>query len=453
MDGKILIVDDNRSVLNALRLLLESEYATVTALSNPNKLTGIGDLPSYDGVLLDMNFSAEVNTGNEGLYWLRQIKAKAPELPVVMITAYGDMDLAIKSLKEGAVDFVLKPWDNQKLLATLRSACQLGRSRKEVGSLKKSQANLRHLINQNNQPIIGESVAVKNMLSMVRKVATTTVNVLITGENGTGKELIAKEIHRHSSRNDQVFVGVDMGSLQENLFESELFGHVKGSFTDAKEDRTGKFEAANGGTLFLDEIGNLSFPLQSKLLSSLQNREVTKVGSNRPIPIDIRLISATNSNLDEMVANGTFREDLLYRINTIHIEVPPLRGRGDDVLLLAGFFAERYGIKYGKGKLRIHQNAQKKLMEYKWPGNVRELQHTIERSVILCEGNILQTEDILLTQRTHPTLNELEMTLEEMERDMIAGALTRHQGNYTAAAEQLGVSRQTLYNKTKRYGL
>jgi DNA-binding NtrC family response regulator len=452
MEGKILIVDDNRSVLNALELLLHSEYPTVTALSNPNKLSGIGDLSSYDCVLLDMNFSAEVNTGNEGLYWLRQINAKAPELPVVMITAYGDMELAIKSLKIGAVDFVLKPWDNQKLLATLRSACHLGQSRKEVRSLKKDQANLRSLINQNDQRIIGESVAVKNMLAMVRKVAKTTANVLITGENGTGKELIAKEIHRHSARDNGVFVGVDMGSIQESLFESELFGHVKGSFTDAKEDRTGKFEAANGGTLFLDEIGNLSFSLQSKLLSSLQNREVVKVGSNRAISIDIRLISATNSNLDEMVGKGEFREDLLYRINTIHIEVPPLRERGEDVLLLANFFTERYGVKYGKGQINIHKNAQKKLMDYSWPGNIRELQHTIERSVILCERNILLGEDIALKQRAHPALNELEMTLEEMERDMIANALFRHRGNYTAAAEQLGVSRQTLYNKTKRYG-
>ncbi|QDH81284.1 sigma-54-dependent Fis family transcriptional regulator [Echinicola soli] len=453
MEGKILIVDDNKSILNALEFLLEGEYAYITAISNPNKITGMGDMSSYDAVLLDMNFSAEVNTGNEGLYWLRQIKGKAPELPVIMITAYGDMDLAIKSLKEGAVDFVLKPWDNQKLLATLRSAFQLGQSRKEVKNLKKDQANLRSLINNNDQPIIGESIAVKNMLTIVRKVAKTTANVLITGENGTGKELIAKEIHRHSPRNNEVFAGVDMGSIQESLFESELFGHIKGAFTDAKEDRIGKFEAANGGTLFLDEIGNLSFPLQSKLLSSLQNREVIKVGSNKPVAIDIRLISATNSNLDEMVDNGDFREDLLYRINTIHIEIPPLRERGDDVLLLAEFFIKKYGTKYGKGKLIIHKNAKKKLLDYSWPGNIRELQHTIERSVILCEGSILQDDDILLKERSHPALNELEMTLEEMERDMIASALSRHDGNYTAAAEQLGVSRQTLYNKTKRFGL
>ena len=453
MEGKILIVDDNKSVLNALELLLDGEYASITTISNPNKITGIGDLPSFDAVLLDMNFSAEVNTGNEGLYWLRQIKAKAPELPVIMITAYGDMDLAIKSLKEGAVDFVLKPWDNQKLLATLRSACHLGQSRKEVDHLKKDQATLRSLINKSDQAIIGESPAVKDMLSIVRKVAKTNANVLITGENGTGKELIAKEIHGHSTRANEVFVGVDMGSIQESLFESELFGHVKGSFTDAKEGRTGKFEAANGGSLFLDEIGNLSYPLQSKLLSALQNREIVKVGSNNAVSIDIRLICATNSNLEEMVGNGDFREDLLYRINTIHIEVPPLRERGDDILLLADFFTKKYGSKYGKGKLSIHKNAQKKLMAYSWPGNIRELQHTIERSVILCEGNILHGEDILLKQRSHPALNELEMTLEEMEKDMIANALSRHQGNFTAAAEQLGVSRQTLYNKTKRYGL
>lgn len=453
IDGKILVIDDNHAVLSALELLLEAEYSSVITMNNPNEITSIPDIPDYDFVLLDMNFSAKVNSGNEGFYWLRHIHKIAPELPVVMITAYGDVALAIRALKEGAVDFVLKPWDNKKLLATLQSAYRLGRSRREVGSLKKDRRNLKNIINQNHRSIIGNSRALHHVLKIAGKVAKTEANVLITGENGTGKELIAREVHKRSPRNAEVFVSVDMGSVPETLFESELFGHVKGAFTDAKEDRCGKFEAAHGGTLFLDEIGNLPVQLQSKLLSVIQNREVTRVGSNTPVPVDIRLICATNRHLDEMVNNGTFREDLLYRINTIHIEAPPLRDRGEDILLLADFFVKKYGAKYGKGELHIHENVQQKLLNYGWPGNIRELQHTMERSVILSENNLLKAGDILLEQRIPTGLNEPEMTLDEMERNMIANALARCHGNYTAAAKQLGITRQTLYNKTRRYGL
>lgn len=450
LDAKILVVDDNKSVLSALEILLQFEYKTVTTISNPNQITTFRELPEYDLVLLDMNFSAGVNTGNEGLFWLREIRKKAPEIAVIMMTAYGAIDLAVKALKEGATDFVLKPWNNDKLLATVKAAYELRASRKEISKLKQKEGYLKELINTNRNFIIGNSRALNEVLSMVQKVSKTDVNVLITGENGTGKELIARELHNHSARKNEVFISVDMGSISENLFESELFGHVKGSFTDAREHRAGKFEAANGGTLFLDEIGNLSLNAQAKLLSAIQNKVIVRVGSNKEISVDIRLICATNVNLDKMVAEGLFREDLLYRINTIRIEVPPLRDRGEDILLLADFYLNRFTTKYGKPGLRINQAAQEKLMAYSWPGNVRELLHAVERAVILSEGNILKAEDFTLTMKTPYNPESGTGTLEEMEWRMISNALDQNDGNYTAAAEQLGISRQTLYNKMKK---
>src|SRR5690606_19433028 len=308
-----------------------------------------------------MNFSAGVNSGNEGLFWLREIKRQSPHTSVVMMTAYGAVDLAVKALKEGAADFVLKPWDNERLMATVKSAYELRKSRQEVQQLKAKESNLKQLLKPERNLILGQSKALNTVLNLVAKVAKTEVNVLITGENGTGKELIARELHRLSPRKDEVFIGVDMGSIAENLFESELFGHVKGAFTDAKEDRAGKFEAAHQGTLFLDEIGNLSLSLQAKLLSSIQNRTVVRVGSNRPLAMDIRLVCATNVNLEQRVANGLFREDLLYRINTIHIQVPPLREREGDVLLLADFFLGKFAHKYDKPGLKINEQAREKL--------------------------------------------------------------------------------------------
>jgi DNA-binding NtrC family response regulator len=452
IDAKILVIDDNKSVLSALEILLQFEYKSVQSISNPNQISSFPNFDEIDIILLDMNFSAGVNTGNEGLYWLREIRKKAPHISVIMMTAYGAIDLAVKALKEGAMDFILKPWNNERLLTTIKSAYDLRKSQKEVQQLKQKEINLKQVINQKKDYIIGNSKALKNLLSLVKKVAKTDVNVLVTGENGTGKELIARELHKSSARSQEVFISVDMGSISENLFESELFGHTKGSFTDAKEDRAGKFEAANGGTLFLDEIGNLSLQTQAKLLSAIQNRVIVRVGSNKPIPVDIRLICATNSNLEKMVSDGLFREDLLYRINTIHVELPSLRERDGDVLLLADFYLNKFMNKYGKPELRINQQAQEKLATYPWPGNVRELLHTIERAVILSEENILKPSDFLLEVKSGISLDSGPDTLEEMELLMINNALIQHNGNYSAAADQLGISRQTLYNKLKKTG-
>jgi len=452
VNAKILVIDDNKSVLSALEILLQFEYKTVETISNPNQISSFPNLEEFDIVLLDMNFSAGVNTGNEGLFWLREIQKKAPQISVIMMTAYGAVDLAVKALKEGAADFVLKPWNNDKLMATVKSAYELRKSRKEINKLKQKEDNLKQHINQSKNYIVGNSKALNSVLNLVGKVSKTDVNVLVTGENGTGKELIARELHKLSNRKNEVFISVDMGSISENLFESELFGHVKGSFTDAKDDRSGKFEAANGGTLFLDEIGNLSLQTQAKLLSAIQNKIVVRVGSNKSVPVDIRLICATNVNLDKMVSDGLFREDLLYRINTIRVEVPPLRERDDDILVLADFYLGKFISKYGKQGLRINQAAQEKLMGYSWPGNIRELLHTMERAVILSEGNVLKPEDFLLNEKTPVTIKSGPETLEEMELLMISNALDQNDGNYSAAADQLGISRQTLYNKMKKSG-
>jgi len=377
--GTVLIVDDNKSILSALEILLSSEFQTITTLSDPNQIPTELRRKEYNLVILDMNFNAGINTGNEGIYWLGRIKEINPEISVVMITAFGDVELTVKALKTGATDFFLKPWDNNKLLATLKSAIQLNWSKKEVNQLREKEKGLKSEINREHKFIVGSSPQLIQMMNLVRKVAKTDANILITGENGTGKELIAQEIHRISERSQEVMVNVDMGAITETLFESELFGHVKGAFTDARENRPGKFEVADKGTLFLDEIGNLSFHLQAKLLAAIQNRQISRIGSNLPVPVDIRLICATNRNLENMVQEGLFREDLLYRINTIQIEVPPLRDRGNDVLVLADFFLKKYGSKYAKPNLKINQPALDKLMKYQWPGNIRELQHTIEK--------------------------------------------------------------------------
>jgi len=449
--GNILIVDDNKSILSALEILLSPEFQTVTTLPDPNQIPAELRKRDYNLVVLDMNFNAGINTGNEGIYWLGRIRETNPEISVVMITAYGDVELTVKALKAGATDFVLKPWDNAKMLATLKSALQLNLSKKEVSQLKEKEKGLKNEINREQKFIVGSSAQLMQVLNLVRKVAKTDANVLITGENGTGKELIAQEIHRLSNRSNEVLVSVDMGAVTETLFESELFGHVKGAFTDARESRAGKFEVADKGSLFLDEIGNLSFHLQAKLLAAIQNRQISRIGSNQTVPVDIRLICATNKNLENMVREGLFREDLLYRINTIQIEVPPLRERGNDVLVLANFFLKKYASKYNKPNLKINQQAQEKLLKYNWPGNIRELQHTVEKAVILSDNNILKPEDFFMrpvaTVQNHAT----ELTLEEMEKRMINQAISKNQGNLSAAAEQLGITRQTLYNKMKRF--
>ncbi|WP_298338815.1 MULTISPECIES: sigma-54 dependent transcriptional regulator [Flavobacteriaceae] len=449
--GKILIVDDNKGVLSALELLLQDVYKTVTTLQNPNGISSVTDLKSYDVILLDMNFSSRINTGNEGFYWLRKLKEIAPDASVIMMTAFGDVELAVNTLKEGAIDFVLKPWDNEKILATIHAAFQLGKSKKEVSLLKQSEKKLKHLINETEQQIIGTSSAINAVLKITEKVAKTSANVLITGENGTGKELIARAIHNQSAQHQEILVNVDVSAIPESLFESELFGHVKGAFTDAKNDRAGKFEVAHNGTLFLDEIGNLPLQLQSKLLKVIQQKEIVRIGSNKVIPVDVRLVCATNCDLNKMVDEGLFREDLLYRINTIHIEVPALRERGNDIIELAEFFLNKYANKYDKKGLKLSSAIKKKLLKYTWPGNIRELQHTMERCVILSENNLLTVNDFMFNQRQTKALNTADITIDEMEKNMIITALKKHDGNYSTAAEQLGITRQTLYNKTKRY--
>jgi DNA-binding NtrC family response regulator len=450
--GNILVIDDNKSILSTLEILLSPVFQIVTSLSNPNQIPSELRRKDYNLVVLDMNFKAGVNSGNEGLYWLERIREINPDVSVVMITAYGDIETAVKALKAGASDFILKPWDNEKLLATLKLAIQLNLSKTEVKKLKERETLLKKEFNREQKFIVGSSPQLMNVLSVVRKVAKTDANVLITGENGTGKELIAQEIHRLSGRSKEVLVSVDIGALSETLFESELFGHVKGAFTDARENRQGKFEIADKGTLFLDEIGNLSFHLQSKLLSAIANRQITRIGSNQNIPTDIRLISATNRNLENMVKEGVFREDLLYRINTIQLVVPPLRDRGNDIIILAEFFLKKYTFKYGKPEIKINQQAHEKLLKYSWPGNIRELQHTIEKAVILSETKVLKAENLYLKNAGSAGNNLSFTTLEEMEKKMIQQALELNNGNFTAAAEQLGVTRQTLYNRIRKSG-
>lgn len=449
--SRVLIVDDNKSVLNALELLLQPLCEGVVTTANPNQIPFLLKKDRFDAILLDMNFSAGINTGNEGLYWLKRILEHDANHSVIMITAYGDVELAVRAVKEGAVDFVLKPWENSKLVATINTAIQLQYSRKEVKSLKEKEQNLKAAMKKEPAVIIGESPQFKRVLEIVAKVAKTDANVLITGENGTGKEVIARELHRQSLRANEVMVSVDMGSLSETLFESELFGHVKGAFTDAKEDRAGKFEIAKGGTLFMDEIANLSLPLQAKLLAALQNREIVKVGSNKKIPIDIRLVCATNSNLNSLVSKGEFREDLLYRVNTIQIEIPPLRERVADIPLLADFFLGIYSAKYNNPRLKFDDEVMEKMKQYAWPGNVRELQHAVEKAVILSEGDTLARHNFIFPENTRVDTNA--RTLEEMERQMIETSIRQHEGNLSAVATQLGITRQTLYNKIKKYGL
>ena len=447
--GNILVVDDNKSILSSLEILLTPVFGEITSISNPNQILSELRKRDYNIIILDMNFSAGVNTGNEGIFWLNRIRETNPDISVVMITAYGDIDTAVRALKAGAADFILKPWDNEKLIATLKLALQLSLSKKEVKILREREDELKKVINREQRPIIGSSPQLINVMNLVRKVSKTDANVLITGENGTGKELIAQEIHRLSPRFKEVLVTVDIGSLTETLFESELFGHMKGSFTDAHENRQGKFETAHKGTLFLDEIGNLSFHLQAKLLSAIETRQITRIGANRPVATDIRLISATNRNLEKMVSEGLFREDLLYRINTIQIELPPLRERGNDIIIIAEFFLRKYSFKYNKPEIKLNREATEKLLGYSWPGNIRELQHTVEKAVILSDSPVLKPEDLYLKQESSLQDRSSFITLDEMEQKMIRQAIKANKGNYTAAAEQLGITRQTLYNRLK----
>ena len=448
----LLIVDDNKALLNALRILLKEEFEVIRTISGPNQLYDELEKGDLDIVLLDMNFKAGVNTGNEGLFWLREIRKKNPLVEVVMITAYGDVELAVKSLKEGAADFVLKPWDNDKLKATLEAAARLRNSNLEISSLRSREKMFKQDANRSSGLITGKSAVMKEIINLVDKIAVTDASVLITGENGTGKEVIAREIHNRSKRCNELFVLVDLNSLSESLFESELYGHKKGSFTNAFEDKTGRFTMADRGTLFLDEIGNIPVTLQAKILTVLQTRVVTPVGSVKEIPVDFRLISATNKNLSVMVAQNQFRQDLLFRMNTIQIHLPPLRERVEDIEDLALHYLKIYGRKYGKPDLLLAEDAIEKLKRNPWYGNIRELQHTVEKAVILCEGEKLRAADFILIDSDVAPMNQTE-TLEELERKVIISTLKKNNFNQGLTAEQLGITRQTLYNKIKRYGV
>ena len=442
--GKLLIVDDNRSILSAVKLLTESFFEEVLTLPSPNTL--ISTLQKYapDVILLDMNFHAGINTGNEGLYWLKEVLSKFPETKVVLFTAYADIELAVRAMKEGAFDFVVKPWDNAKLIATLQNAYKAAKG-------KTKKPTKQQTTEPQTEMYWGESAEMKRIRKVVEHVATTDANILITGENGTGKEMMAREIHRLSARCRKTMVSLDMGAIPETLFESELFGHKKGTFTDAHTDREGKFLTASGSTLFMDEIGNLPLHLQVKMLSALQNRAITPLGMNEAQPIDIRLISATNRNLHDAVAKGEFRQDLLFRINTIQIHIPPLRSRKEDIVPLAERFIEHYGKKYNKVGLLLQGEAAEKLMAHSWEGNIRELQNAIEKAVIMCDGDMIAPDHIELHAATRPVTEA--QTLEEMERQLIANTIEQCGGNLSQVAQQLDITRQTLYNKIKRYGL
>jgi DNA-binding NtrC family response regulator len=451
--GKILMIDDDEDVLLAAKMLLKKQGHHVIIEKNPNKIPFLLNNDTYDVILLDMNFSKDITSGKEGFHWLGQILEKDPNAVVILITAFGDVEMAVRALKQGATDFILKPWQNEKLVATISTAIRLKQSYNQVDKLKKAKEMLEEQISKPFGEIIGQSTPIKDVFALIDKVAKTDANVLILGENGTGKELIARAIHQRSLRKDNSFVSVDMGAITETLFESELFGHKKGAFTDAREDRPGRFELANGGTLFLDEIGNLSMALQSKLLSALQSRQVTRVGSNQQLNVDIRLICATNMPLHKMVQEGTFRQDLLYRINTVEIHVPPLSDRVEDIPMLAQHYLQYYAKKYHKQVSNIAPEAMDKLKRYAWPGNIRELQHSIERAVIMTDSNSLQETDFLLSRSLSSGANSNTLNLDEVEKSAIAKALQMHNGNISKAADELGLTRASLYRRMEKYGL
>jgi len=453
--GKVLVVDDDEDILHAARLFLKQHVSTVQTEKIPDKIPALLAGETYDVILLDMNFARGATTSQEGFYWLGKILEHDPAAVVIMITAYGDVELAVKAIKEGATDFILKPWQNEKLLATISAALSLRNSRKEAETFRSRQKQLSADLDQPYHDFIGSSPAMQTLFGTVQKVARTEANVLILGENGTGKELVARELHRQSVRAAEVFISVDMGAISETLFESELFGHVKGAFTDAREDRAGRFEIASSGTLFLDEIGNLSLPLQAKLLSALENRKVIRLGSNHPISIDVRLICATNLPIYDMVVQNRFRQDLLYRINTVELHMPPLRDRGDDIPLLAEHFLKVFCKKYQKPLKKVSPAALKKLEKYGWPGNVRELQHAIERAVIMGEEQVLQPADFFFKEADAKAdgLAVDDFNLEEIEKNAIRKALSKHGGNISQVAKELGLSRASLYRRLEKYGL
>ena len=448
-NSSILVVDDDPDVLTAVRLLLKTEVKEVVTEKNPENLRWHLSKDSFDVILLDMNFTSSINTGNEGLFWLTKIKETKADTSVIMITAYGDIDLAVRSLKEGAADFVVKPWHNEKLISTIKETLKRKSNKinltpgSEPGSMIKNE-------------LLGESEVMQEIFYKIEKIAPTDANILILGENGTGKDLIAKAIHQHSLRKDKAFIKVDVGALTETLFESELFGHKKGAFTDAREERIGRFEAANGGTIFLDEIGNITLHQQARLLTALQNRQVTKIGSNEPVSIDIRLICATNVPLNELANENRFRKDLIYRINTVEIIVPPLRKRGSDIILLAKHFSRLYSSKYLKPGLEFDGRALEKLQNYHYPGNVRELQYTIERAVIMADEDVLRSEDLIFSPIETMSAGDTEpaeLKLSAIEKNTILRVIEKHNGNITKAAKELGLTRTALYRRLSKYDI
>jgi DNA-binding NtrC family response regulator len=453
--GKVLVVDDNEDILFAIRLLLKTSMERVETINNPEKIPGLMAEEDWDVILLDMNFTKDAISGQEGYQWLKKILSIDQHAVVVFITAYGDAEKAVKAIKEGATDFVLKPWHNEKILATINSALKLRRSKIEAEGLRQKQRQISAVLDQPFTDFIGSSDEMNQVFTTIKKVAATDANILILGENGTGKELVARALYRNSLRRDEVFISVDLGSISESLFESELFGHEKGAFTDAKAMKQGRFEIASGGTLFLDEIGNLTPQMQTKLLTIIERREVTRVGANKPIPINVRLICATNNDIHKDVNDGRFRQDLLYRINTVEIHLPPLRDRSGDQLLLADHFIKIYSKKYKKNVKGLLSSALKKLQQYHWPGNVRELQHAIERAVIMCDGDMLTPDDFILNSNSKKA-GELELNtfnLDDIEKSIIQKVLKQHQGNISQAAQDLGLTRTSLYRRMEKHGL
>lgn len=449
----ILIIDDDEDVLITAKMILRNHFKEILTASSPKQLESLLQKQEVNIIVLDMNFKAGATSGNEGLFWLGRIKSINPQIDVIMNTAYGDIQLAVECMKQGAIDFLVKPWEKEKLLATVNTVYQLQQAEKKVNKLEESRLVLNNDIEKDLGEMIGRSQAIKDVFRTIKKVAQTDANILILGENGTGKELVARAIHKYSNRRNNDFVKVDLGALSGSLFESELFGHVKGAFTDAKSDRAGRIEVADEGTLFLDEIGNITLAHQAKLLTVLQNREVTRVGATKPTRIDVRLISATNKHIPEMVPSEIFRQDLLYRINTVEINLPPLRDRDGDIELLANHFLEAYAQKYEKPSLTIHNNTLGKLEEYDWPGNVRELQHAVERAVIMSDGKSIQPEDLLVKPSQKKKVNNDSLKVEDLEKQAILQAIEKYKGNLTRAAGELGMGRSTLYRKMERYNM
>ncbi|MEQ8245407.1 sigma-54 dependent transcriptional regulator [Fulvivirga sp.] len=452
--GQIVVVDDDEDVLITARMILRNHFESVHTLNSPKTLESFLKANDIDIIILDMNFQTGATTGNEGLFWLRKIRELDDNIHVIMNTAYGDIQLAVECMKEGAIDFLVKPWEKEKLLTTAINVRSIKESKKKIDHLDNTRMTLESDIQKEMGALVGQSKAMKKVYETIKKVATTDANVLITGENGTGKELVARAIHQLSKRSKKNFIKVDLGSLSETLFESELFGHNKGAFTDAKNDRMGRIEIANEGSLFLDEIGNVEAKQQASLLSVLQNRQVTRVGSNKPVDVDIRLICATNKDIEGMVDREEFRQDLLYRINTVELDLPPLRDRDGDIEILANHFLKEYAKKYDKPINKIADDAWDRLNSYPWPGNVRELQHSVERAVIMSDGETLTADDFMIKEKKGPTATAAtSLNVEDIEKEAILKAIEKHNGNLTSAAKTLGFGRSTLYRKMTKYGI